>query len=92
MGRGYAPPPPPPSKEWSFDFQISKFPESQTLRSFLQAGDFILAENIKLIDVIKENNCRKNKLLIGAIESALKSLRMVGETEARPIPRTGSSR
>ena len=41
-------------KEWSFDFQNSKFTESQTLRSFLQAGDFILAENIKLIDVIKK--------------------------------------
>ena len=43
-------------------------PESQTSRSFLQAGDIILVENIKLIDVIKEINCRKNKLLIGAIE------------------------
>ena len=76
----------------AFDFQISKFPESQTLRSFLQAGDFIFVENIKLIDVIKEINCRKSKLLIGAIEPALKSLRMEGETEAGPIPRTGSSR
>ena len=65
--------------EWSFDIQISTLPESQSLRSFLQAGDFILAENIKLIDVIKEINCRKDKLLIGAIESALKSLRMGGE-------------
>ena len=67
-------------------------PESQTLRSFLRAGDFILAENIKLIDVIKEINCRKNELLIGVIELALKSLRMGEETEAGPIPRTGSSR
>ena len=39
-------------KEWSFDFQISKFSESQILRSFLQAADFILTENIKLVDVI----------------------------------------
>ena len=78
--------------EWPFDFQISNFTESQTLRSFLQAGDFILAENIKLIDMIKEINCRKNKLLIGAIEPTLKSLRMGGETEAGPTPRTGSSR
>lgn len=76
----------------SFDFQISEFPENQTLRSFLQAGDFIAAENIKLIDVIKEINCRTNKLLICAIEPALKSLRMGGETEAGPIPQTGSSR
>ena len=60
---------------WPFDFQISKFRESQTLRSFLQADDFILAENIKLIDVLIEINCRKNKLLIGAIEPALKSLK-----------------
>ena len=42
-----------------FDFQISKFPEIQT--SFLQAGAFILAEDIKLIDVIKEINCRKEQ-------------------------------
>ena len=54
--------------------------------------DFILAENIKLIDVIKEINCRKNKLLISTIKPALKSLRMGGGTEAGPIPRTGSSR
>ena len=40
--------------------------------------------------MIKEINCRKNKLLIGAIESALKSLRMGGETEARPTLKTGS--
>ena len=73
----------------AFDFQISKF---QTLRSSSQAGDFIFAENIKLIDVIKEINCRKNKLPIGAFEPTLKSLRMGGETEAGPIPRTGSSR
>ena len=42
----------------SFVFQISKFPESrkrQTLCSYLQAGDFILAENIKLIDSVKRN-------------------------------------
>ena len=53
----------------------------------------ILAENTKLIDVIKEINCRKNKLLIGAIEEPpLKSLRMGGETKAGPIPRTGSFR
>ena len=51
-----------------------------------------MAENIKLIDVIKEINCRKNKLLTGAIEPPLKSLRMGGETEAGPIPRTGPSR
>ena len=79
-------------KKWSFDFQISKFPESQF---FLHAGDFILAENIKVIDVIKEIGYRKNKLLIGAIEPTLKSFRMGppgGETKARPIPRTGSSR
>ena len=35
--------------------------------------------DIKLIDVIKEINYRKNKLPFGAIESALKSLRMEGE-------------
>ena len=66
-------------KEWSFDFQISKFPESQTLISFLQTGDFILVENIQLVDVIKEIKCKKNKLLIGAIKSSMKSLRMGGE-------------
>ena len=76
----------------SFDFQISKFLESWTSPLFLQAGGSLLAENIKLGDVIKEINCRKNKLLIGANEPALKSLRMGGETEAGPIPRTGSSR
>ena len=54
----------------------------------LQAGDIILAENIKLIDMIKEINCRKNKLLTGAIEPTLKSLRVRWKTEARPIPRT----
>ena len=69
-----------------------KLPESQTLHSFLQAGDIILTENIKLIDMIKEINCRKNKLPIGAIEPTLKSLRMGWETEAIPIPKTGSSR
>ena len=73
-------------------FQVPNVPESQTLRSFLEAGDFILAKNIKLKDVIKEINCRKNKLLLGAIEPALISLRMGEETEAGPIPRTGSSR
>ena len=73
-------------------YKIFKFPERQTLRSFLQAGDLILVENIKWIDVTKEINCRKNKLLIGAIEPALKSLRMGGETEAGPILRNGSSR
>ena len=57
-----------------------------------KAGDFILAENIKLIDAIKEINCRKNKLLISAIEPALKNLRIGGENQAGPIPRTGSSR
>ena len=50
------------------DIPISKLSGSQTLCSFLQAGDFILAENIKLIDVIKEINFRKNKLLIGVTE------------------------
>ena len=54
-------------------FQISKFPESQTFRSVLQAVTLFLADNIMLIDVIKEINCRKNKLLIGAIGPALKS-------------------
>ena len=57
----------------------------EALHSFLQAVDFILAENTKLIDMIKEINCRTNKLLIGAIEPPLKSLRMGGETEARLI-------
>ena len=47
---------------------------------------------MKLIDVIEETMCRKNKLLIDAIEPVLNSLRMGGETEARPIPRTGSFR
>ena len=76
---------------------MSKFSESQTLRSFLQAGGFIMAENITLIDVIKEINCRKNKLLIGAIESALKSLRMGGgpkldqfQEPVRPVSETHS--
>ena len=72
-----------------FPLSNSKFPESQTLRSFLQAGEFILEEIIKLIDVIKEINCRKKKLLIGAIEPALKSLKMGGETETGPILMTG---
>ena len=35
--------------EKPFDFQMSKFSESQTLPSFLQAGYFILAENIKQV-------------------------------------------
>ena len=43
----------------TFDFQISKFPESQTLRCFLQAVDFILAENIKLMDSDKRNCLQK---------------------------------
>ena len=51
-----------------------------------------MAENIKLIDVIKEINFRKNKLLVGASEPALKSLRIGRETEAGSVPRTGSSR
>ena len=38
----------------TFDFQIT-FPESQTLHSFLKAGDFILIENIKVIDCDKRN-------------------------------------
>ena len=46
--------------------EVPKFPESQTLRSFLQVGDFILAKNNKLKDLIKEIYCRKDKLLIGA--------------------------
>ena len=70
-----------------------KFLNSQKarLRSFLQAGDFILTENIKLINVTTEINCRKNKLLI-AIKQAWKSSKMGRETEAGPIPMTGSSR
>ena len=36
-------------------FKFLNFPESQTLRSFLQAADFILAENIKLIDSDKNS-------------------------------------
>ena len=38
-----------------------KFLNSQKASSFVQAGDFILAENIKLIDVIKENCLQKEK-------------------------------
>ena len=51
-------------------------PRARLIRaySFPQAG------------VIKEINYRKDKLLTGAIEPALKSLRIGGETEARPIP------
>ena len=56
-------------------------PSLSTRAGHLKAGDFISAENIELIDVIKELNCRKNKLLIGAIESALKSLRMGGASK-----------
>ena len=51
--------------------------------------------DIKMIDVMKEINCRKNKLPIGAIESALKSLRMGGEPKldqfrglVRPVSQT----
>ena len=51
--------------------------------------------DIKLIDVIKEINYRKNKLPFGAIESALKSLRMEGEPKldqfrglVRPVSQT----
>ena len=63
----------------------------QTLCSFLQAVDFILAENIKLIDNDKKLICRKNKLLTGAIEPVHQSWRVGGETEARAVLRTGSS-
>ena len=50
-----------------------------------------------MIDVIKEINRRKDKLLIGAIESALKCLRMGGEPKidqfrglVRPVSQTFS--
>ena len=59
---------------------------------FCKQVTFTLAENIKLTDMIKEINCRKNKLPIGAIEPTMKSLKMGWKTEARPMPRTGSSR
>ena len=56
---------------------------------FLQAGDFILERKYQVEILIKEITCRKNKLVITAIKSALKSLRVGGETGARPTPRTG---
>ena len=74
------------ANEWSLDFQISKFPLKVCLY-FLQAGDFILERryNIKLKDSDKEITCRKNKLLINAIKSALKRLRVGGETGGRQL-------
>ena len=48
-------------------------------------------ENIKLKDSDKSDYLQKNKLLINAIKTALKILRVGGETGARPTPRTGSS-
>ena len=44
---------------------------------FLQVGDFILERKYQ-VETVKEIICKKNKLLINAIKSALKSLRVGG--------------
>ena len=59
--------------------------------SFCKQVTLFWRDNIKLKDSDKKITCRKNKRLINAIKSALKSLRVGGETGARPTPRTGSS-